>query len=51
MGRSKQTEADDRTYDDDHVWESAHDARPILPKAAFFLGDLRDGLPMYVNIK
>jgi hypothetical protein len=22
------------------------DARPILPKIAFFLGDLRDGLPM-----
>lgn len=22
------------------------DARPILPKASFFLGDLRDGLPM-----
>ena len=22
------------------------DARPLLPKASFFLGDLRDGLPM-----
>ena len=28
--------------------DSSHivDARPILPLAAFFLGDLRDGLPM-----
>lgn len=26
-------------------WE-APDARPVLPKAAFFMGDLRDGLPM-----
>ncbi|KAG7360397.1 major facilitator superfamily transporter [Nitzschia inconspicua] len=26
-------------------WE-AFDARPLLPKAAFFMGDLRDGLPM-----
>ena len=25
-------------------WEE--DARPLLPKAAFFMGDLRDGLPM-----
>ena len=22
------------------------DARPLLPKASFFMGDLRDGLPM-----
>ena len=22
------------------------DARPLLPRAAFFMGDLRDGLPM-----
>lgn len=28
------------------VWKAVQDARPILPKAAFFLGDLRDGLPM-----
>jgi hypothetical protein len=28
----------------DEQW--AADARPLLPKAAFFLGDLRDGLPM-----
>mmetsp|Transcript_8325 Transcript_8325/g.9243 ORF Transcript_8325/g.9243 Transcript_8325/m.9243 type:complete len:642 (+) Transcript_8325:255-2180(+) len=28
-------------------WEiKAEDARPLLPKAAFFIGDLRDGLPM-----
>ena len=28
-------------------WEiKAEDARPLLPKAAFFMGDLRDGLPM-----
>jgi hypothetical protein len=26
-------------------WE-VPDARPLLPKAAFFMGDLRDGLPM-----
>lgn len=32
------TEAEDQ----DHV----QDARPILPRAAFFMGDLRDGLPM-----
>ena len=25
---------------------SGQDARPLLPKASFFLGDLRDGLPM-----
>lgn len=29
-------------YDYSHV----QDARPILPKAAFFMGDLRDGLAM-----
>lgn len=27
-------------------WEAVSDARPLLPKAAFFMGDLRDGLPM-----
>jgi hypothetical protein len=27
-------------------YTALHDARPILPKIAFFLGDLRDGLPM-----
>jgi MFS family permease len=27
-------------------WSEASDARPLLPKAAFFMGDLRDGLPM-----
>eukprot|EP00980_Cylindrotheca_fusiformis_P028105 scaffold22581_cov123-Cylindrotheca_fusiformis.AAC.2 len=26
--------------------ETLQDARPLLPKAAFFMGDLRDGLPM-----
>jgi hypothetical protein len=26
--------------------EVVPDARPFLPKAAFFMGDLRDGLPM-----
>ncbi len=26
------------------TWEE--DARPLLPKAAFFMGDIRDGLPM-----
>jgi hypothetical protein len=33
----------------DEQW--APDARPLLPKAAFFLGDLRDGLPMVRNLK
>lgn len=28
----------------------AIDARPILPNASFFMGDLRDGLPMVRNI-
>jgi len=28
-------------------WEKkVKDARPLLPKAAFFIGDIRDGLPM-----
>ena len=27
-------------------WTEAPDARPLLPRAAFFMGDLRDGLPM-----
>jgi hypothetical protein len=26
--------------------QKVEDARPLLPKAAFFMGDLRDGLPM-----
>lgn len=30
----------------DEDWGEVIDARPILPKAAFFMGDLRDGLPM-----
>ena len=30
----------------DEDWGEVVDARPILPKAAFFMGDLRDGLPM-----
>ena len=28
------------------IERKAEDARPLLPKAAFFMGDLRDGLPM-----
>ena len=38
--------------DNDDNWSSHHrapqvvDARPILPLAAFYMGDLRDGLPM-----
>ena len=32
--------------DQDEDWGEVVDARPILPKAAFFMGDLRDGLPM-----
>jgi hypothetical protein len=37
-----------REDDDSSQWEEEpiHDARPLLPKASFFLGDLRDGLPM-----
>jgi hypothetical protein len=35
---------DDDYHDED--WGEVLDARPILPKAAFFMGDLRDGLPM-----
>lgn len=31
---------------DEENWEQVQDARPILPNAAFFMGDLRDGLPM-----
>ena len=34
------------TNDDDWQDVSQHDARPLLPKVSFFLGDLRDGLPM-----
>jgi hypothetical protein len=30
-------------------WE-VPDARPLLPKAAFFMGDLRDGLPMVITL-
>lgn len=33
----------------DEDWGEVIDARPILPKAAFFMGDLRDGLPMVSN--
>ena len=35
------------TFTDDatETW-AVRDARPLLPKAAFFMGDLRDGLPM-----
>lgn len=40
-----------RTHGASHTFEEgeqlgARDARPLLPKAAFFMGDLRDGLPM-----
>eukprot|EP00550_Attheya_septentrionalis_P006071 CAMPEP_0198296886 /NCGR_PEP_ID=MMETSP1449-20131203/34359_1 /TAXON_ID=420275 /ORGANISM="Attheya septentrionalis, Strain CCMP2084" /LENGTH=627 /DNA_ID=CAMNT_0043997623 /DNA_START=204 /DNA_END=2084 /DNA_ORIENTATION=+ len=28
------------------TWEQVNDARPVLPKASFFLGDVRDGIPM-----
>lgn len=43
--------ADSETDDDDDVasyveQHATFDARPLLPKAAFFMGDLRDGLPM-----
>jgi hypothetical protein len=33
-------------HTDEWIAETAIDARPLLPKAAFFIGDLRDGLPM-----
>jgi hypothetical protein len=32
--------------EEEYYLQPAPDARPILPKAAFFLGDLRDGIPM-----
>lgn len=31
---------------DEWLSDTAIDARPILPKVAFFMGDMRDGLPM-----
>ena len=34
------------TFDDEPTSWLVRDARPLLPKAAFFMGDLRDGLPM-----
>jgi len=36
----------DNTFDDEQTSWVVRDARPLLPKAAFFMGDLRDGLPM-----
>jgi len=56
--RRKEELRDHRPDDDDDdamttqsLWKTVLDARPILPKAAFFLGDLRDGLPMVRNSK
>lgn len=39
---------DDRSLRSKRQWTSQDivDARPILPSASFFMGDLRDGLPM-----
>ena len=37
---------DRENHTDEWIAETAIDARPLLPKAAFFIGDLRDGLPM-----
>jgi len=39
-------DADDGNGSVQSIWSAVQDARPILPKAAFFLGDLRDGIPM-----
>eukprot|EP00934_Nitzschia_sp_Nitz4_P002803 Nitzschia sp. Nitz4//scaffold54_size114964//104087//105212//NITZ4_003872-RA/size114964-augustus-gene-0.24-mRNA-1//-1//CDS//3329554414//2793//frame0 len=57
MPKSEQGEIDEREYNGAFArsqdslggmgsWDVAADARPLLPKAAFFMGDLRDGLPM-----
>eukprot|EP00978_Attheya_sp_CCMP212_P028339 scaffold97667_cov50-Attheya_sp.AAC.1 len=32
------------------TWEQVNDARPVLPKASFFLGDVRDGIPMMLTM-
>jgi MFS family permease len=51
-GLSPTWEADNKgpvdTFDEDTTEKTwvVRDARPLLPKAAFFMGDLRDGLPM-----
>ena len=41
---SHKRQEEDNESDNDNIF--LHDARPLLPKAAFFMGDLRDGLPM-----
>ena len=42
---------DSRLRDEEPTWDLKSDARPLLPKAAFFLGDLRDGLPMVRSVE
>ena len=37
---------DEIRHVDDDPFAEVNDARPVLPKIAFFLGDLRDGLAM-----
>lgn len=46
-GEQSDTNCPSRTFTDDgqEDW-GARDARPLLPKAAFCMGDLRDGLSM-----
>lgn len=45
-GLQSQKSNDEGDVHHDEDWGEVIDARPILPKAAFFMGDLRDGLPM-----
>ena len=44
QGQYSQSHGPSHTFEEGR-W-GARDARPLLPKAAFFMGDLRDGLPM-----
>ena len=46
-GDLKRTRSQDSSVSSNsQLREKAFDALPYLPKAAFFMGDLRDGLPM-----
>jgi hypothetical protein len=37
---------DEDKHSDEWIADTVFDARPLLPKVAFCIGDLRDGLPM-----
>ena len=41
-----QTKLDEMNNQDHHPFGTVRDARPILPKIAFCMGDIRDGLAM-----